>query len=80
MPKTVPTDMELYRRNVRSIIKKHMEAQGIKNNKDLAKEINMPESTLNYRLKNPETIKFGEMHRINKALKIPKEERGELIG
>lgn len=79
MSRTKPTDVEMYRRDIRSLIRKNMETNGIRTNKELAEKICMPEATLNYRLRNPETFKLGEMHRIRLILRIPEEERGKVI-
>lgn len=46
----------------------------------LAKRIGMPSATLYKRLHEPDTFRRGEMKRICKALKIPEDERGGLLG
>jgi len=74
MPRVVLTESERDREAVESLIKKHAGAMR------LTMRIGMPSATLYKRLHDPDTFRRGEMRRICKALKIPEDERGGLLG
>ena len=79
MPRVVLNESQRDKEAVESLIKKHAGAMRL-TMPMLAKRIGMPSATLYKRLHEPDTFRRGEMKRICKALKIPEDERGGLLG
>lgn len=53
---------------VRAWIAAGMALAGIKTQKDLAKKIGMPASSFQYRVSHPETLRLGEIWRLEKII------------
>lgn len=79
MPALKVNDTEMKSRELIGSIEKQMRIVGIKK-PTLAKRINMPESTLYYRIRNPGTFSIKELQNIFAVLKMPKEEKERLGG
>lgn len=69
---------EMERRKIIAIIEKNKILCGY-SDKDVIRLVHMPEATYYKRKKYPGTFTQEELSRLCKALKIPKDERGELI-
>ena len=53
---------------IRAWIASGMALAGIKTQKDLAKKIGMPASSLQYRVSHPETLRLGEIWKLEKII------------
>ena len=53
---------------IRAWIASGMALAGIKTQKDLAKKIGMPASSLQYRMSHPDTLRLGEIWRLEKII------------
>ena len=60
MPKTKLSDFEQKKLIARTTIKKRMELKQIRN-KEIAKRLNRPENTINYRWQHPETFRLEDL-------------------
>lgn len=78
MPRIKVSIFEFERRKIISIIEKNKILCGY-TDKDVIRLMSIPEATYYKRKKFPGTFTQDELSRLCKTLRIPKEERGELI-
>lgn len=64
---------------LRRLIKSRMSLCGYSSREQLAKDIKMPTSTLDLRMKQPQSWRLGEISRLTKTLDIPFAEIEEAI-
>lgn len=65
-------------RTLTAILKKNMELQGMQR-KDLAEVIQMPRTTLDKRMREPQTIRRGELMAMFEALAVPEEDKRAVL-
>lgn len=65
-------------RTLTAILKKNMELQGMQR-KDLADVIQMPRTTLDKRMREPQTIRRGELMAMFEALAVSEEDKRAVL-
>lgn len=65
-------------RTLTAILKKNMELQGMQR-KDLAEVIQMPRTTLDKRMREPQTIRRGELMAMFEALAVSEEDKRAVL-
>lgn len=78
MPKTKLSDFEQKKLIARTTIKKRMELKQIRN-KEIAKRLNRPENTINYRWRHPETFRLEDLWIMVSALGLSDQEILQIV-
>lgn len=69
MPKLKPSDMEMKQRSVRAVIAEAKELQGY-NDKEIARLVQMPISTYQQRIREPQNFRLEELWKLSAVLKL----------
>lgn len=78
MPKLKLSDFEQKKLIARTTIRKRMELKQIRN-KEIAKRLNRPENTINYRWQHPETFRLEDLWILVSALGLSDQEILQIV-